>query len=45
MLEDTTDIVNVVDTPPDQEPRGEAFIFRKFLEQLLLDLEVSLPCA
>ena len=40
---DTTDSIAVVDTPPDQEPRGEAFIFRKFLEQLLLDLESVFP--
>ena len=40
---DTTDIVNIVDTAPDQEPRGEAFIFRKFLEQMLSDLKSTFP--
>ena len=38
-LLDTTDIIPVVDTAPGEKPRDEAFIFRKFLEQLLADLK------
>ncbi len=42
-LVDTTDLITVVDTAPGEKPRDAAFIFRKFLEQLLADWKKALP--
>ena len=37
---DPTDIIALVDTAPDEKPlRDQAFIFRKFIEQLISDLK------
>lgn len=37
---DPTDIIALVDTAPDEKPpRDEAFIFKKFIEQLISDLK------